>query len=519
MIDTKMPGSPGWWLQRLHRKLMERQPRYNLLDSYLCGTAGIPVHAGKKMRESYARLMTLARTNYSELVVEATRERMRPQAFRTGADGDENGDAEALRIWQANSLDADSALVHRLSLGLGDAYVIVGLVDSEIGAPLITVEDPRQVIVEVDPRYRRRVVAALKIFRDDIAGVDRAYLYLPGRVLKAAATTSQSALDQPDLDLSTWSWDGAEQKLPAPIVPVVPFPNQANVFGRSYGEFERHLGLVDRINYGVLSRLEVMTLQAFRQRAITGLPDRDEDGNDIDYSDVFSLDPGSLWQLPEGSEMWESNQVDLTPIKQAVRDDIQDFAAVTRTPLHYLTPDAASQSAEGAALSREGLVFKCEDRMVQAGESWETVMSMAFLFSGDTERAARRDLEVVWASAERFSLAERYDAATKASSAGVPWHQVMSDVLQFSPQQINRMQSERAADALLTASLQQPAAQAPGLSPADVRSRADAMGVLIRAGVSPESAAEQVGLTGLVFTGAVPTSLRLPEVDAQALEP
>ena len=51
----------------------------------------------------------------------------------------------------------------------------------------------------------------------------------------------------------------------------------------------------------------------------------------------------------------------------------------------------------------------------------------------------------------------------------------------------------------------------------DVKSRADAMGVLIRAGVDPEDAAEKVGLD-VDFTGAVPTSLRLPEAEAGRLE-
>lgn len=58
----------------------------------------------------------------------------------------------------------------------------------------------------------------------------------------------------------------------------------------------------------------------------------------------------------------------------------------------------------------------------------------------------------------------------------------------------------------------------PELSPEEVRSAADAMGVLIRAGVEPAVAAQRVGLAGLEFTGAVPTSLRLPEKDAAQLE-
>ena len=50
-----------------------------------------------------------------------------------------------------------------------------------------------------------------------------------------------------------------------------------------------------------------------------------------------------------------------------------------------------------------------------------------------------------------------------------------------------------------------------------MKAKADAMGVLIRAGVSPESAAQQVGL-GVEFTGAVPVSLRLPEDQASRVE-
>lgn len=63
-----------------------------------------------------------------------------------------------------------------------------------------------------------------------------------------------------------------------------------------------------------------------------------------------------------------------------------------------------------------------------------------------------------------------------------------------------------------------PGAETPTLDPAAIKAKADAMGVLIRAGVKPEDAADQVGLSGVEFTGAVPTSLRLPEAEAASLE-
>jgi hypothetical protein len=58
-------------------------------------------------------------------------------------------------------------------------------------------------------------------------------------------------------------------------------------------------------------------------------------------------------------------------------------------------------------------------------------------------------MEVLWKSPESFSLAERYDAASKAQASGVPWRTVMTDILQFSETQVARMEAERSADLLL----------------------------------------------------------------------
>lgn len=462
-IDTQTPNSAGWWLARLLKRLGEQKARADRLESYYEGTNGIPISADKAVRDSYRRLMSMARTNFAELVVEAVRERMAPAGFRTGAAGDENGDAEAWRIWQANSLDADSALVHRAQLSLSDGYVIVGGVDLDIAAPLITPEDPREVITEQDPIRKRKTVAALKVFRDDASGLDRAFLYLPGRVLRFSSDPGLNDASGVLPGVEAWRPVDA-QLLPFPVVPVVRFANRAKLNGASIGEFEPHLPVLDRINFSILSRLEIATLQAFRQRALKGGPRTDEKGDEIDYDDIFAADPGAMWHLPESADLWESGVVDLGPIRQAIRDDVQDLAAATRTPLFYLTPDSANGSAEGASLAREGLVFKTMERLTQAGESWERVMALAFMFAGDEERAGLAGMEVLWASPERFSLAERYDAASKAQAAGVPWRQVMSSVLQFSPQQIADMEADRATDLLNGQALAAQGAQVNGVA-------------------------------------------------------
>ena len=45
--------------------------------------------------------------------------------------------------------------------------MIVGPVDEELGAPVITPEDPRQVYAVHDPIQRRKPVAAVTVFYDE----------------------------------------------------------------------------------------------------------------------------------------------------------------------------------------------------------------------------------------------------------------------------------------------------------------------------------------------------------------
>lgn len=460
-IDATVPQSPGWWLFRLATKLIQRRERLDRLADYYRGDPPLPTGA-ENQADAYAAFVRKARTNFAELIVEALRERCVVAGFRTSAADDENGDAEAWSLWKNAGLTVETADVIETMFALGDSYMIVGVDDD--GAPLVTGEDPRQVVTEHDPRQQRRVIAALKLFHDDVEDTDVAFLYLPGRVHYARRQGGRAVSTMRNFTGGGWEWDdtqGGADGLPVPLsqIPVVRFRNK-----RGVGEFETHTDLLDRINHMLLQRMVIATMQAFRQRAIKGdLPERDENGRLIDYNELLSADPGALWRLPEAVELWESGQVDLTPILSSVKDDVLHLAAVTRTPLHMFTPDAAAQgSAEGATLQREGLVFKAEDRQERIGQAAAQVLSLMFQVAKDTERAALADIEVLWRPAERYSLTERASAATQALAAGVPWATRMTSILQFTPQDVERMETERAEDAVLapaTAAIQQRATQ------------------------------------------------------------
>lgn len=442
-IDVAERGSDGWWLQQLATKLAGRQQRLHALNERYEGRPPLPVGA-ENAREAYRAFQRKARTNYSELIVEAVRERMQIAGFRTAAtQGQAEADEEARRIWEDNGGDVLSADVHEWALSMGDAYVIVG---AEDGQARVTGEDPRQVITVHDPARRDATRAALKMFHDPDEAVDLAFLYLPGRV-RVAARPRNARNDKVRFDRRSWDWDDERSgDLPHDRVPVVRLRNK-----RGVAEFEPHTDLLDRINHMLLQRMVIATFQAFRQRAVKGLPDYDEYGNQLDWSDVFTMDPGALWQVPNGVDFWESGQGDLQPILNSVRDDVKELSAVSRTPLSHLQPESANQSAEGAAFMREGLVFKTEDRIARASQSWRDVMSLAFAVEGQQERSDRSAIRVLWQPAARRSLAERADAAQK--SQDLPWRYRMEHIWGFTPAQIDEMEAERASDQLMAAEM------------------------------------------------------------------
>lgn len=471
-IEVEVVGSPGWWMRRLFGQLLDirRQRRLQILMNYHRGQAPLPQGANNA-REAFEDFQRKARSNFAELVVSAVSERMRPVGFRTALDDDATGDAEVGALWSQTGMDVACADVHDLVLSLSEAYVIVGQVDDESGVPLVTCEDPRFVVGEPDPMNPRRLLAAMKVLRDNVANQDRAYLYLPGQIWVASRPSPQWAPDLvlsnsaaywnrempaalPMFDPQSWTWDQTRSgRLPHDRIPVVQFRNKYGM-----GEYEPHVDLLDRINHHILQRMVIAVMQAFRQRAVKNLPmfypeGHPKAGTQIDYTEVFTSDPAALWILPAAAEMWESSTTDLRPILEAVTDDLEHLAAVTRTPIHMLSPAGERQSAEGASLSREGLVFKVEDRQSRFGPLWSRVMSLVLLQLGHTEQADLSKLQTIWAPAERLSLAERSDAATKCATV-LPRRTLFIDILGMSPQDADRAMTEWTDDQLLAAQIQ-----------------------------------------------------------------
>lgn len=466
-INADQVGSPGWWMRRLFNMLggRNRQNRLNLLNSYRIGQPPLPQGA-ESHREAYEAFVKKSRSNFAELVVSAISERIAPVGFRTGQDDDETGDEEVGAMWERSGMNVEATNLQDMTLTFGEAYAIVGDLDPETGSPVVTAEDPRWIVGDPDPAAPRRLRAALKVVYDDMVNEDRAYLYMPGRVFVARRrrslmdsvtnVTGESRGPILTFNPEAWDWDNERSgEITHGKMPVVRFLNKDGL-----GEFEPHIDLLDRINHQTLQTMVIGTMQAFRVRAVKNLPLKDSAGNEVDYSSMFTLDPGAIWQLPKDVDLWESETTDLRPLLEAIKDDLTRLASVTRTPMHMLHPGGANQSAEGANLQREGLVFKAEDRINRWKPSYQMLASLMLLVAGDAARSDLGKLQAIFAAPERLSLSERADAATKATN-DMPTKTRLVRIWGLTPAEAERTLSELADERLLAVQLQAAVAAGP----------------------------------------------------------
>lgn len=456
----RMSGSK-WNRGALDNKV--ERPPLDLLADYFRGDPPLrsDIHSGWK---PYVRAFLRAgRLNIGELTVVSTSNRMNLRDFRTAAANDEQGDAVAREIMNHNEWDQMSREVHDHMLSLGDSYTITTPPRAGDRFARVTAEDPREVITGHDP-MTNEVLAGLKLFRDDWDGSDIAYFAMrmtDGKVMvqklrhggPSIVTNGVFRLDAPG-----WEIDGDAVESP---FNVMPFDRFRNRFGA--GEFERHIDTLDRINDKVFNEWWISKIQAFRQRAVKNLPDTEStivDGKvvevEADYTDMFTASPDEMWQVPGDVEFWESQPVDLTPITMSVQKDLERFAAAVSQPLHTITPDAASGSAEGATLMREEHTYKIEDRIGRVNRRWCQVMGKAFAFMGDAERSDPTKIESIWGPVERFSLAQRADAAAKMSGI-LPTEAIWTDVMHYRPADVPNLRTLKGRDMLFLAPRPNPA--------------------------------------------------------------
>lgn len=474
--DIDVRYSDGWWMKRLWDKLAAEEKRFETLSDYIAGRPPLP-WASENTKSNFYKFQKTSRTNFAELIVDAPVERIGIRSISTAAEEDVSGDEEAWKMLLANDLDLQFENACRDAKTYSRGYLLTQSPPDGGKYSIITSEDPRCFITEPDSFQPNTQRAAFKIFHDESWGLDVAILWRKGKKIVAVQERDTPPVikmreDNPcggkllqkvsfnatgftirgerpdDFDEETQDPYWSEEYDGDPPVQMISNKN-------GVGEFEQHLDLLDRINHLTFMLLVTATMQAFRQRGlkqaasddVAPLPEKDESGRLIDYDALFEAGPDAMWLLPQGADMWESEQADLQGSLSAIKNELLKLAAVTRTPMSLLTPDAIAQSAEGAQLSREGLVFKVEDFLRGAGRALSRAIADGFAFQEDDTRSDASEITVNFLPVERYSLAEKGSAAAQAIYS-LPRETMWDVIWQLDPDQIRTAKTQWMQDKL-----------------------------------------------------------------------
>ena len=453
--NVATPFTDEWWLTRLLKRFDEKPKRprrsvadgrryeytrsdwFSLLWAYHLGEQ--PLNVSDEWADSTHDFLRRARPGYAGLVSTALLDRVDFHGVRVvGDEPDTDGDDQARRLLDYSAANIRDAL--EFATVMGEGYLLVGR-----GGPagsILTAEDPRQMVVDVDP-VTGVVRAALKLYHDDLLDEHVAALYVldDENTGDAHQTTFTRAADGYRVSTGTEdAWALADESrnatlVPGAGVPVVVFSNKNGL-----GEAARHLDIIDRIDDGIVKRMIAIAFQVHKQRAVIGdLQTTDEDGNPVDYDEILDADPGTIWRLPDGTEVWESSQLNADSVLAPVREDVKQLASESQTPLPTLMSDNTNGSAEGASLSREGITFKVDDRKRRWGPSLVRAARLALAYAG---HEVPDELEPMWGPSEHLSLSQRMAAGQSAHAAGVPRAGIFADVLHEDPATVKRWLQE-----------------------------------------------------------------------------
>jgi len=432
-------------LARLHAQLTRAQRPLYRLNAYYDGDQRIE-QLGLAVPPELQRFLTIV--NWPGTYVDAIEERLDVEGFRLP--GEEGADKDLWRIWQENDLDEESQMAHLDSLALGRSFVTVGAGDTpdaeddeqpdrDPATPLITVESPREMTVEMSPRTRR-VAAAAKVYQD--GKTMRSTLYLPDQTVwleRVNARWQEEDRDEHGLG----------------VVPVVPLVNRPRTAQRSgVTEMKRVISLTDAAARALTNAQLATEIMAIPQRYVLGASKGDfidkETGKPLTAWEAYF---GAVWALMnKDAKVGQFTAADLSNFKTIVDHYASLVAGVTGLPMRYLGQSTTNPpSADGIRADESRLIKTCERVQRGRGGSWERVQRLSRrIVDGDWDPKLAQ-LETIWRDAGTPTRGQEADAAVKlyAAPAGqrpiVPLRQTR-ERLGFSQVQIDRMEEEDEKD-------------------------------------------------------------------------
>ncbi|MEV0443886.1 phage portal protein [Streptomyces spectabilis] len=421
-------------------KMIEKDfKKLNAVDQYVRGLHASP-YTPRRSNPEFKELVRRSIHNIIPLLVDAPSNALSVEGYRRP---DVTGNPPEWTFWQSNRMDQRQTLVHRSAIESGQAYVSV------------TPADPKK-RPGVDPKTPEiRTYPAIRMFAgydDPIFDAFPLYaLFIENNVYSDKEPTRGRFFDDKFVyELTIGKEYKIEGKRPhgLGVCPVVRFTPKMDLMGRSQGMVEGIIRYQDKLNQMWLSLLIAQHYTGFAIRTATGLspvervdengmPILDEDGQPTYIPPV--LDPSTMLVSPNPDTKF--GQLPTAPtgeFLEAIELLTRHMCAVTETPPHYLlSGKLANLSADALAAAESAFTRKIDEIRHSFGESWELVLRLCALVSGDQTGFEIEDAEVQWADKGNRSLAQAVDAGLKLSQMGVPVDLVLTKIPGFTQQDVD----------------------------------------------------------------------------------
>lgn len=440
---------------RMHKKLQGRHSEIDRREAYFKGKHPL-VFASEEWRKFHGRRFEEFADNWCEIVAASPAERIAVSGFRLGDDGEVLSDDERSLLvdWDVNDMVAQQRQGFLTSSWAARSAVIVWA--DEDGFPLVTWEDPEEVIVGYDPERRGVRSAALKAWKDEDAGVEYATLYLPDELWKLQRNVGSGRIEVPSTAAREWGshaqWQlraGYSAAVPNPLrrVPVVEFRNRPALDGDPVSEISGAMCMQDSINLLWSYLFGAADFASLPARVVMGqdppqIPKLDANGAVVGYEPVpmEKVTAGRMLYLSGQNttiSQWDAAKLDV--FTEVITIAVRHLAAQTRTPIHYIVGELTNVNGDTLIAGEAPLVKKCEDAQAGYTASVREVFALMALVRGKPELAkACRSGQVRWKDAETRTQAQASDAALKDRQVGLSLATVLARRYGMSQTEIDR---------------------------------------------------------------------------------
>ena len=388
----------------LSRRLFTSYPDDQRFDRYYEGSQRL-THIGLAVPPELRKFETVL--NWCRTVVDSVSDRMRMKAFYLPG---EDRASEALReSWDYNNLDSESIAHHQEMLILGRGFVSVGANEEDPEFPLIQVENPRELAVDIDHRHRR-LRAAVRVMpsENDAPGMpSSAVLYLPDSTMRLRRDRGRWVVEDRD-----------DHRLGR--VPLVMFLNRRRV-GQWTGvsEMVDAIPLVDAAARSLTNLQLAGETHSVPQKYVLGMSKGDfvdAEGKPIPAWEAYF---NAIWaNQNKDAKVGQFAASDLSNFHNTVDHYASKLAGLYGLPARYVGITSVNPAAEGAIRAEEArLILNVEKKAALAGDGWGWVMGLVERFrTGEWVSGSR--IKTDWFDAGTPTYAQRADALTKMYNSG-----------------------------------------------------------------------------------------------------